>query len=301
MDSVLNSLKSSDSNFSSPLTAIPRPVKTYHHQSYPRINPSNTSFDARGKTVFVTAGATGIGLEITKAFAEVGVSAIHFLARNLENMNAAKETLSKSFPTVKFEAHSASLTDFIKVQQIVQTIGKIDLLVLSAADPVGRGSASDVTTADVDTSFATNVTGNVNLVQTFLKLPAEGQRIVLNVSSFMTHSYFPECSSYSSSKAAFTMMFQFFATEIRARDVRFHSFHPGIVYTPAVEKFIKKEDATWWEADELPGNFAVWLASPEAEFLNGRLAWAQWDVDELVALKQKVIEDPYFLKLGLAL
>jgi hypothetical protein len=25
----------------------------------------------------------------------------------------------------------------------------------------------------------------------------------------------------------------------------------------------------------------VWLASPEAEFLNGKQVWANWDVDEL--------------------
>jgi hypothetical protein len=50
---------------------------------------------------------------------------------------------------------------------------------------------------------------------------------------------------------------------------------------------------------ELPGDFAVWLAGPEAEFLTGRYVWAQWDVDELIAMKEKVAQDPMLLTIGL--
>lgn len=31
-------------------------------------------------------------------------------------------------------------------------------------------------------------------------------------------------------------------------------------------------------------SFLQWAVSPEARFLNGRLVWANWDVDELKAL-----------------
>ena len=34
-------------------------------------------------------------------------------------------------------------------------------------------------------------------------------------------------------------------------------------------------------AAELPGQFCVWLASPEAKFLRGKFVWVNWDVDEL--------------------
>jgi hypothetical protein len=41
----------------------------------------------------------------------------------------------------------------------------------------------------------------------------------------------------------------------------------------------------------LPAGFCVWLAAcEEADFLRGRLLWANWDVDELLARKQEVIE-----------
>ena len=51
----------------------------------------------------------------------------------------------------------------------------------------------------------------------------------------------------------------------------------------------------------LPGDFAVWLASPEAEFLNGRFVWAEWDVDELVAMREKLASDQNLLTVSIAL
>jgi hypothetical protein len=52
-------------------------------------------------------------------------------------------------------------------------------------------------------------------------------------------------------------------------------------------------------AEKMPGDFSVWLASPEATFLNGRYVWAAWDVDEMVAMKEKVASDPSLLTMGL--
>jgi hypothetical protein len=49
---------------------------------------------------------------------------------------------------------------------------------------------------------------------------------------------------------------------------------------------------------ELPGHFAVWLASPEARFLRGKFVYANWDVEELLS-RSKEIEGSPMLTLGL--
>jgi hypothetical protein len=51
----------------------------------------------------------------------------------------------------------------------------------------------------------------------------------------------------------------------------------------------------------LPGNFAVWAASPEATFLHGRFVWANWDVEELKngVVGKRISEDEHFLKVGI--
>lgn len=49
---------------------------------------------------------------------------------------------------------------------------------------------------------------------------------------------------------------------------------------------------------ELAGDFIVWLASPEAEFLKGKFIWSNWDVDELKSRKKEILDGG---KLGLGL
>lgn len=45
----------------------------------------------------------------------------------------------------------------------------------------------------------------------------------------------------------------------------------------------------------LPGDFMVWLAIAQAEFLRGRFVWVNWDVDEMMAAKEKIEADPLLL------
>ncbi|KAF8856273.1 hypothetical protein BDZ45DRAFT_594436, partial [Acephala macrosclerotiorum] len=49
----------------------------------------------------------------------------------------------------------------------------------------------------------------------------------------------------------------------------------------------------------LLGDFCVWLASPEADFLNGRFVWANWDVEELKERKEEILGNPGLLTLTL--
>ena len=60
------------------------------------------------------------------------------------------------------------------------------------------------------------------------------------------------------------------------------------------------QDTFVWEDIALAGDYAVWLASAEADFLHGRFTWAHWDVDEMLAeFPEKIAKNPKFLKMGL--
>lgn len=49
---------------------------------------------------------------------------------------------------------------------------------------------------------------------------------------------------------------------------------------------------------DLPGHFCVWLASEEASFLKGKLVWANWDVEDLIARKDEICKTD-LLNIGL--
>ena len=42
---------------------------------------------------------------------------------------------------------------------------------------------------------------------------------------------------------------------------------------------------------DLAGNFYVRLTSPEALFLKSKFLWVNWDVDELMKMKVKILEE----------
>lgn len=43
-----------------------------------------------------------------------------------------------------------------------------------------------------------------------------------------------------------------------------------------------------FSAAELSGQFAVWLATPEAGFLKNKFVWVNWDAEELVKRKEEI-------------
>jgi hypothetical protein len=53
-----------------------------------------------------------------------------------------------------------------------------------------------------------------------------------------------------------------------------------------------RSSALTFSVVDLPANFIVWLTSPDAAFLQGKLVWANWDVDELKAKKNELVGSP---------
>jgi NAD(P)-dependent dehydrogenase (short-subunit alcohol dehydrogenase family) len=172
---------------------------------------------------------------------------------------------------------------------------------MSAAAAPPQDPLDQLSLDSVESSYNINVVGNWNLVKSVLNARTDKskQTIIINVSTLAAYRPLPRQGVYGSSKAAFTQLITEFAREHDEEEVRFVSYHPGAVYTELASQHFSKDIFDGWEDVILPGQFAVWLASPEADFLNGRFVWAEWDVDELLEVKDKIMEDPYFLKISL--
>ncbi|KAF1349181.1 putative NADP(+)-dependent dehydrogenase [Delphinella strobiligena] len=281
---------------------LPRPTKTYHNASYERIE-KGSGFDGDGKTVLITGGASGIGFSISRAFAEAGVARIAIVSRSAGPQEKAKTELEAAFPSTQILTYQASVTDSSRISEILQELGTVDVFVLSAALVHRRVKAVEISTQEIQDAFDTNTMAVFNLTQAYLAmpLPASGRKTIINLSSAVVQVSGTLRIGYGSSKAAAAQLLQHFASELRDCDyVRIFSFHPGAFYTPEVAQHFAKDEMKWDDLD-LPAHFAVWLAGPESDFLYGRHLWANWDVDELIALKDRLAKDPSFLTIGLVL
>nr|POE53448.1 short chain dehydrogenase andi [Quercus suber] len=295
-------------NWKLSLQDIPRPTKTYHTETYDRISKHH-GFKGNGKTVLVTGGATGIGFSISRAFAAAGVARVVHVARSPDTLAKAKNELETAFPATQVLTFQASITDLVRVKEILQELGTLDVLVLSATFIPPMNPLVKLSTKDVTESFDTTVVAAWEFVRAYLAtpMPVAGQKTVLGISTMAAQMRLSNTSPYGTAKAAITQMLQHFAAEHvesgSADDVRFFSFHPGAILTPAAEKAITQEQSDFipWEDIKLPADFAVWLAGSESTFLNGRFLSAHWDVDGLIELKERLAQDPLFLTIGLVL
>ncbi|KAF4627385.1 hypothetical protein G7Y89_g10772 [Cudoniella acicularis] len=260
--------------------SLPRPTKTYHSTTYDSIAKHN-GFDGKGKTILITGGASGVGYSISKAFAEAGVARIAIISRSPGPQEKTKAELETAYPSTQILPYQADVTDSIRVNEILQDLGTIDVLILGST--VAHFAAFNITKAYLATP-----------------LPVTGRKTIINISSATAQVHSTLRVGYGSSKGAVTQVKQHFALERESEDLKIFSFHPGAFYTPLAAQHFAK-DAMKWDDLDLPAHFALWLAGPESSFLNGRYMWANWDVDELVALKDKLENNPRFLTIGLVL
>ncbi|KAF2270896.1 NAD(P)-binding protein [Lojkania enalia] len=266
-----------------------------HSTAYPAIDPTQPSLSAAGKTVLITGGATGIGIEIARSFAAAGASTVILVARRANTLQSASEELSKKYPSTQILAYPTNITDTESVEKLFKsaveasTSQAVDILITSAAYFHEQKFSIDI---PLRASFETNVLGNLNLVRSFLAAPSATQKIILDVSTEAAFGNFPTTAAYGATKYAFTHMMKHLQEE--HPELRVHSFHPGGIWTPAMENSgIQKEQIEHLlDEVELPGQFAVWLASEQAAFLKGRMVMAKWDVEDMVKNQKAFVIDP---------
>ncbi|KAI6838095.1 hypothetical protein KC340_g4394 [Hortaea werneckii] len=278
------------------LTGIPRPVETYHRESYSGILPSN--FDYNNKTVLITGGSSGIGYAIAKTFAVAGARVV-IISRSPGPLEEARRDL-QAFNVL---AYPASISDETRMKQIFDEAGQIDILVLNAAYIHDFDPTVQVQEDQMQESFDTNVIAQWELVKAFIDLPmpSSGTKTVINISTAGIHLALPHQAAYIASKTAFVQLCQHLATEHTPKEgFRIFSMHPGAIYKPTVAKNMGRDDFPWEDVN-LPAGFCLWLASGQADFLHGRLVWTQWDVDELIALKDRIVKAPSFLQMNLVM
>ena len=300
---------------------FPRPTKEYHDSSYPAISPTKPELSLKGKTVLITGGASGIGFETTKAFAQAGAGTVAILARSKERMVKAKEDIEASFPQTKVLPCVASVTDAGRVSEVVKDIGIIDILVLNAGVMHKPGPTLSIDPKETLKMFETNVLGPLNVINAFMSLPARDSsspRTIIHTSTGGVGFVMPGVAVYNASKAAMTYLMRALDGELRDSNVRVFSFHPAIAYTDMARdtmgvgpdtfaydscKYLDRIPLTLalMNVVDLPASFAVWLCSPAADFLRGKFLWSNWDVDELKAKKDVIESDPNQLTMSLVM
>jgi NAD(P)-dependent dehydrogenase (short-subunit alcohol dehydrogenase family) len=179
--------------------------------------------DFTGKTAIVTGGANGIGLAISRQFANAGASVWIF---DLPAEKPAEVAAS-------FAAH-ASLVDVSNRQSLEEAFARSpdpDVVVVNAG--VGSASSFSNTSSDLwNRTLSINLTGAFHTVQIAAERMKRrnGGSIVLTAS---TNSYDgePNLTAYNASKAGLLGILHTAANELGPSRIRVNAVCPGLIRT----------------------------------------------------------------------
>ncbi|KAF2424523.1 NAD(P)-binding protein [Tothia fuscella] len=268
-------------------------TKSIYRDVYPAVDPRNAELSKAGKIVLVTGASRGLGRHgISFAFAHAGAKAIIITARKIEALAETEALIKKINPDVEVLKVALEVTNEDSVKAAFKTIGErystVDILVNNA----GLFGSSDQPLASADPlawwgDFEVNVRGTFLVTKHFLTFigPEKKDAHLIYLSSGAGLMVIPGGSAYSITKLADLQMAAFAAAE--NPHLKVMAFHPGIVLTDMATEMFKPYAK---DTPELSGAVINWLASEQAGFLSGRYITANWDVKEIIARKDEIVE-----------
>ncbi|MCJ1355271.1 MAG: hypothetical protein MMC33_005262 [Icmadophila ericetorum] len=267
-----------------------------HTQPYAALSPTLPGRSLAGKSAFITGAGRGVGEHITRGIAAAGIERIGLLGRDKARIEKAKEAFAKEFPAVIFEAYAADITDGPAITAVFKAFGPADILVNNAGQFPDDGLFIDQDLKKWWSGWEANVLGTAIVSQKFLQALGPGKKaVVLTVTSMAAHMRFPVLgwSGYNASKLAQARIFE--SIRFEHPDVRFVNVHPGVIESDGFTGSGAPVPPGGMTEGKMAGDFFAWLSTDEAEFLSGRFVWAEWDVEELKARKDEILEKDLLL------
>jgi 3-oxoacyl-[acyl-carrier protein] reductase len=188
------------------------------------------------KTAIVTGAARGIGKQIAKQLASLGINVVV----NYAHSAAAAEELTSEINKTGGSA-VAIQADITKIEEVKQLFneaiahfGKVDILVNNAGLMITQ-TIDQVTEEDFDRQFLTNVKGTYFACQQAFQSLSDNGRII-NISTSVNGQMFPGYSVYAATKGAVEQLTRQLAKEFGKKKITINAIAPGPV---ATELFLK--------------------------------------------------------------
>jgi 2-keto-3-deoxy-L-fuconate dehydrogenase len=239
-------------------------------------------FSLENKVAVITGGGSGIGLAISKLFANQGAKVV-VLEYNENNAEEVENEIVSMGG--KVSSYIVDVSNQKMVLDVFGNIGNVDILVNNAGI-AHIGNAITTTTDDLERIYQTNIKGYYNCMKAALENMLEKKSgVILNMASAASFVGIADRFAYSMSKGAVVVMTLSVAKDFINKGIRCNSISPGRVHTPFVDGYLDKNypenKAEMFEKlskaqpigrmgqpDEIAA-LALYLCSDEAAFVTG--------------------------------
>ncbi|CAB3394047.1 MULTISPECIES: SDR family oxidoreductase [Kyrpidia] len=235
----------------------------------------------QGKVCLITGGDSGIGRAVAVAFAKEGADvAIAYLDEHgdAEETRGYIQALGRRCLLLPGDIGSEEHC-FHVVQSVVTAFGRLDVLVNNAGEQHVQPTLLQVTDAQMQRTFRTNIFAMFYLTKAALPYMKRGSAIV-NTTSITAYEGFSTMIDYAATKAAVVGFTRSLALSLVPYGIRVNAVAPGEVWTPLIPSSFTPEmvasfgshspmDRPGQPADLAPAY--VYLASGDSAFVTGQV------------------------------
>ena len=234
----------------------------------------------KGKVAIITGGDSGIGRAVSLYFAKEGADvAIIYLDEHDDAKDTKRliELEDQKCLLISGDIGSQSFCESA-VTQVLDYYKKIDILVNNAGEQHPQESFMDITSDQLEKTFATNVFSMFYLTKAVLPNLKAGSTII-NTSSVTAYNGNVDLIDYSSTKGAITSFTRSLSGALADDGIRVNAVAPGPIWTPLIPASFSKEQVGEFGGDtpmKRPGQprelapAYVYLASEDSSYVSGQ-------------------------------
>jgi len=236
----------------------------------------------RGKRALVTGASRGIGRSIALSLADFKVDvAINYLRHRSRAEATAQEIRDRGVRALLVKGNVADPEDVARIFDSIRSEwGGLDILVSNAASGVLR-PARELTLHHFDWAMHINAAALLPLTQNLLKMPSDGEKVLVAVSSLGATRAIPNYTAVGASKAALESMVRHLAAEFAPEGLRINAVSAGTVDTDALLHFPNREELLEAARRRTPAgrllspqdvaNTVVYLCTEYASMIHGQV------------------------------
>jgi NAD(P)-dependent dehydrogenase (short-subunit alcohol dehydrogenase family) len=233
------------------------------------------------KVAIVTGGDSGIGRAVAVAFAKEGADiVVTYLNEHGDANDTKKEIEQQGRKCALIDGDIGDEKFCIEVvTKAISTFGHIEILVNNAAEQHVRTSIEDITSAQLEKTFRTNIFSMFHMVKAALPHLKKGSRII-NTTSVTAYKGSPHLLDYSSTKGAIVAFTRSLSLQLIEKGINVNAVAPGPIWTPLIPSTFPPDEVADFgkkvpmkrpgQPDEVAPCY-VFLASQDSSYMAGQV------------------------------